>query len=139
MLSVTVPLVPAPRRDHAARRRNWFAELLPEGDQYDYLLAEPAAGPVTLAPAYDSVPQAHLSSDGRLALAVNGKYRHAEITRDGLGAEFVRWGLRRPALTVDELYAAVKQRSPLYGAFPSLREQILGFVGNLRLGRAADA
>jgi len=40
VLSTTIPLVPTPRRDHASRRRNWFAELLPEGDQYDYLLAQ---------------------------------------------------------------------------------------------------
>ena len=38
VLSVAVPLVAQQRRDHAARRRNWFAELLPEGDQYDFML-----------------------------------------------------------------------------------------------------
>ncbi|MCL2422940.1 MAG: HipA N-terminal domain-containing protein, partial [Micrococcales bacterium] len=31
VLSVTIPLVVKPRRDHAARRRSWFTELLPEG------------------------------------------------------------------------------------------------------------
>ncbi|MCL2848479.1 MAG: HipA N-terminal domain-containing protein [Micrococcales bacterium] len=40
VLSVTIPLVVAPRRDHAARRRSWFAELLPEGSQYDHMLAQ---------------------------------------------------------------------------------------------------
>ncbi|MCS5713535.1 HipA N-terminal domain-containing protein [Herbiconiux sp. CPCC 205716] len=40
VLSVAVPLTPTQRRDHAARRRNWFGELLPEGDQYDYMLAQ---------------------------------------------------------------------------------------------------
>lgn len=39
-LSVAIPLSPVSRRDHAARRRNWFAELLPEGDQYDHMLAQ---------------------------------------------------------------------------------------------------
>ena len=40
VLSVAIPLAPVQRRDHAGRRRNWFAELLPEGDQYDYMLAQ---------------------------------------------------------------------------------------------------
>lgn len=40
VLSVAIPLTPAQRRDRTGRRRNWFAELLPEGDQYDYMLAQ---------------------------------------------------------------------------------------------------
>lgn len=40
VLSVAVPLVAQQRRDHATRRRNWFAELLPEGDQYDFMLQQ---------------------------------------------------------------------------------------------------
>lgn len=36
-LSVAIPLAPRLRRDHGPR--NWFAELLPEGDQYAHLLA----------------------------------------------------------------------------------------------------
>ncbi len=35
VLSVSIPLTRLPRRDHARRRRNWFSELLPEGDQLD--------------------------------------------------------------------------------------------------------
>lgn len=35
VLSVAIPLASARRPDHASRRRNWFTELLPEGDQYD--------------------------------------------------------------------------------------------------------
>jgi len=42
ILSVGVPLVERPRRDHAGRRRAWFEGLMPEGDQLDYLRA--AAG-----------------------------------------------------------------------------------------------
>ncbi|MFT4187160.1 MAG: HipA domain-containing protein [Aeromicrobium sp.] len=37
-LSVAVPLTERPRRHHAERRRNWFRELLAEGDQYRNLL-----------------------------------------------------------------------------------------------------
>ncbi|WP_378144869.1 type II toxin-antitoxin system HipA family toxin [Cnuibacter sp. UC19_7] len=40
VLSVAMPLTPVQPRHHAARRRNWFAELLPEGDQLEYLLAQ---------------------------------------------------------------------------------------------------
>ncbi|NBX23983.1 MAG: type II toxin-antitoxin system HipA family toxin, partial [Microbacteriaceae bacterium] len=40
VISVAIPLVPKLRRDQSARRRNWFAELLPEGDQYEYMLAK---------------------------------------------------------------------------------------------------
>ncbi len=39
-LSVAIPLSERPRRDHAERRRNWFRELLPEGDQYEYMLQQ---------------------------------------------------------------------------------------------------
>ncbi len=40
VLSVSIPLTPVLRRGHANRRRNWFGELLPEGDQLDYMLAQ---------------------------------------------------------------------------------------------------
>lgn len=38
-LSVAVPLVARPNRAHASRRRNFFEELLPEGDQLEFMLA----------------------------------------------------------------------------------------------------
>jgi len=40
VLSVLMPLTRVFPRQHAGRRRNWFAELLPEGDQLDHLLAQ---------------------------------------------------------------------------------------------------
>ena len=95
----------------------------------------PAEGDVTIAPAYDVVPQAHLPNDGRMALAVNGKYRHVDITGEDLATEFASWGLRRASVTVDdaleELRAAVLSETPLDGAFPDLQEQILGFTDRL--------
>lgn len=39
-LSFVLPLTPKLPRQHAGRRRNWFAELLPEGDQLAYMLAQ---------------------------------------------------------------------------------------------------
>lgn len=101
-------------------------------------LLHPIDGDVTLAPAYDVVPQAHMANDGRTALAVNGKYRHAEITRDDLFAEFAAWGVRRSATTVqetlEELWAILRDEEPLEGAFPYLDVQLQAFVDNLRYG-----
>lgn len=106
-------------------------------------LLHPRDGDVTLAPAYDVVPQAHLANDGRLALAVDKKYRHAEITRDDLEAEFAEWRLRRASNTVDEtleeLRTVILDESPLDGAFPGLQDQVLGFTENLRHGRPAGS
>jgi serine/threonine-protein kinase HipA len=102
-------------------------------------LLHPAGGGVTLAPAYDVVPQAHLPGDGRMALAVNGKYRHADITRADLETEFAAWGLRRAEATVDEtlveLAVVVEQERPLDGAFPLLDEQLLALVTTLKGSR----
>ena len=101
-------------------------------------LLHPADGSVQLAPAYDVVPQAHLNNDGKIALAVNRKYRHGDITRDDLLAEFTSWGLSRAAATIadtlDQLAEAATDEVPLDGAFPALQEQILGFIETLRGG-----
>jgi serine/threonine-protein kinase HipA len=40
-----------------------------------------------------------MPNDGMLALAVNKKYRHSEVTRDDLYAEISAWGLRNAART----------------------------------------
>lgn len=101
-------------------------------------LIHPVDGDVALAPAYDVVPQAHMKNDGKLALAVNGNYRHLDITRDDLKAEFTSWGLRRASTAVDhaleELESIVTEEAPLVGAFGLLQEQIIVFVENLRDG-----
>ncbi|MFT4229519.1 MAG: HipA domain-containing protein [Microbacterium sp.] len=101
-------------------------------------LVHPVDGDVALAPAYDVVPQAHMKNDGKLALAVNKKYRHRDITRDDLFVEFSSWGLRRAGVTVgetlDELQTVVAEEVPLDRAFEGLQEQILVFIGNLRDG-----
>ncbi len=101
-------------------------------------LIHPIDGDVTLAPAYDVVPQAHMRNDGKLALAVNKRYRHNEITRDDLHSEFVSWGLRRAAVTIDDtieqLAEVVRDEIPLDGANPRLQNDILMFVDNLRRG-----
>lgn len=40
VLSLVLPLAPRLPRQHAGRRRTWFGELLPEGDQLDHMLAQ---------------------------------------------------------------------------------------------------
>ncbi len=101
-------------------------------------LLHPADGDVTLAPAYDVVPQSHLPGDGRMALAVNGRYRHLDITGNDLIEEFASWGLKRADETVrdtlDQLQTLINEEDPLVGAFPRLQEQLSGFVHNLRHG-----
>lgn len=96
-------------------------------------------GYATLAPAYDIVPQAHLSGDGELALAVNRKYRHLDVSSADLAAEFAGWGLRNAELLISdalaELQKIVSSEVPLPGSFPDLREQIMGFVTNLGAGK----
>ena len=98
-------------------------------------------GAVTLAPAYDVVPQAHMPNDGMLALAVNKKYRHSEITRDDLSAEISGWGLRNAARTVndtlEELQSIVKEESELDGAALALQDRVAVFVDNLLYGSPA--
>lgn len=104
-------------------------------------LLHPPDGEIQLAPSYDLVPQAHQPNDGRLALAVNGVYRHADVSRDDLVAELSGWGLRRASAAIDEcleqLAFAIDHESPHGSAFPRLQEQLSAFVENLRSGRPA--
>lgn len=106
-------------------------------------LLHPADGEVRLAPAYDTVPQVRDDTDGRMALAINGAYRHAALTREDLEAEFRAWGLRRaPALideTLDGIATTLDEEHPLPESRPGLHEQVSGFVHNLRNGAAIGA
>ena len=72
-------------------------------------------------------------------LSVNGKYRHSEITRGDLHAEFTWWGLRgaRSLIqeTLAELQSAAQGELPLDGAYPVLQETVLVFIDNLLYGR----
>ncbi len=98
-------------------------------------------GDVVLAPAYDVVPQSHRPNDGRMALAVNGTYRHRDITRDDLYAELGSWGLRRPRdvlmSTLESLRDAVREEEPLPGAVPTLDVNITAMTENLLRGSPA--
>lgn len=100
-------------------------------------------GRIELAPAYDVVPQAHGASDGLLALAVDGVYVHAAVTRESLVSEGRSWGLRDAEAAVtsllERLAAAVEVQEPSADATPGLRDDIARFTRNLLQGRAAGA
>lgn len=95
-----------------------------------------------LAPAYDVVPQTHIADiDGKMALAVNGTYRHAGLTTADLVAEVTKWGVRRADSIVADCLAdiadVVGKEDPLEGAHPRLQQDITSFVRNLRNGDPA--
>ena len=100
-------------------------------------------GSVEIAPAYDVVPQRHLPNDGELALAVDGVYRHAAVTRANLLAEVASWRLRGVEELVDGVLADIAEivevEAPADGAHPGLVEDIRTVTTNLRAGRSAGA
>lgn len=100
-------------------------------------------GTVDLAPAYDVVPQTHLPNDGELALAVDGTYRHAAVTRSHLTAEIASWGVRGADDLVDrtlhEILDVTEREVPDPRAHPHLVDDLSRFTRNLLAGRPAGA
>ncbi|WP_129664840.1 type II toxin-antitoxin system HipA family toxin [Phytoactinopolyspora endophytica] len=98
-------------------------------------------GSMTLAPAYDLVPQAHQPNDQEMALAVDQEYRHQAITRAHLVAEGRAWGLSDAERIVDDTLATVLDtataETPHPKAHPSLASDITQFTSNLIAGFAA--
>jgi serine/threonine-protein kinase HipA len=97
-------------------------------------------GRMTLSPAYDLVPQAHLPNDSEVALAVAGEYRHAAITLEHLAAEGRAWGLIGAAGLAEEGLTMVRDlttsQTPHPGAHPGLAHDIARFTSNLLAGHA---
>jgi serine/threonine-protein kinase HipA len=98
-------------------------------------------GSMTLSPAYDIQPQAHLPNDGEVALAVGGEYRHAALTKDHLIIEGRAWGLANAPALVEETLTTVLEvattQSPHIHAHTELAQDIARFTANLLAGRAA--
>ena len=96
-------------------------------------------GSTRITPAYDVVPQTHLDSDGKMALAINGKYMHSVITVDDLVAEGQSWKVRSPRGIITEAIEAVhtfaRSESPVENAHPGLQDDIARFTRNLLVGR----
>lgn len=107
-------------------------------------LLHPSNGEVRLAPTYDFVPQVHRSNvDGRMALGVNGKYQHSEITKSDLVNELSSWGLRHSAeviqTTLGEIETALRAEVPLNGAYADLRDNCLSFTTALLAGHQTQS
>jgi serine/threonine-protein kinase HipA len=96
-------------------------------------------GSTRITPAYDVVPQTHLDSDGKMALAINRKYVHAAITIDDLIAEGQSWKVRSPreiiTSTLEAVGMFVRSESPVENAYAGLRDDIAMFTRNLLDGR----
>ncbi|MDR0482844.1 MAG: HipA domain-containing protein [Cellulomonadaceae bacterium] len=101
-------------------------------------LLHPADGTVTLAPAYDVVPQAHLPSDGEMAMAIDGEYRHASLTQDHLARELSSWGVRCASTLVveclEEILDVAESETPDERAYVHLQDTIRSFTTNLLAG-----
>jgi serine/threonine-protein kinase HipA len=97
-------------------------------------------GSMMLSPVYDIQPQAHQANDGEVALAVDGEYHHAALTRDHLIAEGSAWGLlNTPNLTEEALISVLHVATtefPHEHAHTGLAQEIAGFASNLLAGRA---
>ena len=96
-------------------------------------------GSTRITPAYDVVPQTHLDSDGKMALAINRKYVHAAITIEDLIAEGQSWKVRSPRAIITSALEAVdtfvRSESPVENAYAGLRDDIAMFTSNLLDGR----
>jgi serine/threonine-protein kinase HipA len=96
-------------------------------------------GSTRITPAYDVVPQTHLDSDGKMALAINRKFLHAAITVDDLIEEAESWKVRSPRTIVMETLDAVRRfvhsEAPVENAYDGLQGDIAAFTRNLLEGR----
>ncbi|MFV0435335.1 MAG: type II toxin-antitoxin system HipA family toxin [Leucobacter sp.] len=97
-----------------------------------------------LAPAYDFVPQAHVPGlDGKLALAVNGRYGLAGIDASDLAQEVSTWGMRGAdrlvSATLAELSDILESENPLPGAYDRLRADLLDAAYRLSRGEPRGA
>ena len=100
-------------------------------------LLHPFDRSATLAPAYDTVPLRHHVNDSRMALAVNGVYRHADLTLRDLETHLGGWSAAAGALvrpSLERIAAVVESERPHPAAYPQLQWDIAGFVSNLLAG-----
>jgi serine/threonine-protein kinase HipA len=100
-------------------------------------------GSISLAPAYDVVPQAHLPNDGQVAIAINGKYFHSSLAKDDLIAEGASWGFRRAASVVESalesVFALANLEAPHDQAGPSVQSDIIRTASNLLSNKLVGA
>ncbi|WP_454301811.1 type II toxin-antitoxin system HipA family toxin [Salana multivorans] len=104
-------------------------------------LLHPPDGTTRLAPAYDVLPHVGLATDGELALAIDGEYRHAAITLEHLVAEATAWGIRDPEPiivgTAEALRDAARRERPDERAHDDLDHVVADTAQRLLDGRSA--
>ena len=92
-------------------------------------------GSFDLTPAYDMVPQMHLDADGKMALAINGKYHHAQINGTDLAIEGDSWGIQNAdeivRTTLGNVLEVVANEQTHPNAYPQLRADIEAFTNRL--------
>jgi len=101
---------------------------------------------VRLAPAYDHVPLRHQNTDGRMALAIDGEYFHANISLKNITAELVSWqsrcftsGSEAADFIISRLHLynnALETTKPGEKAYPNLKSDISSFISNLLKGKS---
>jgi serine/threonine-protein kinase HipA len=104
----------------------------------------PADRSMTLAPAYDVVPQLHQSNlDGEMAMSIGGEFRHAALTKEHLLSESISWGLHDGVRIIDEtlevVQETVRREEPLDGSSAPMRDGIARTTANLLDGLAAGS
>lgn len=95
----------------------------------------------SLAPTYDVVPMSHLDNDKELAITINAKRLHAQVTAADLAAEFESWGVRGAQAMVLDRLADIQQiietELPIDGAYSGLHRDVTRFTANLLGGKPA--
>lgn len=100
---------------------------------------------IALAPTYDQVPLRHQGTDGKMALAVNGKYVHSRITLSDIATELTSWnftGIKDESEAIlfiknclNTYGAAVSSAIPGNRTHPGLKAEISTFISNLLSGK----
>jgi len=101
---------------------------------------------VELAPTYDQIPLRHHNTDGKMALAIDGEYYHANMSLKSIVSEIISWRCRcfkDEKTTYDfvisclETYANALDSTTLSEkAHPSLKKDIKSFITNLLNGKS---
>jgi serine/threonine-protein kinase HipA len=100
---------------------------------------------VSLAPTYDQVPLRHQGSDGRMALAIDGEYVHANLSLRMIRNELLAWQTssftdeRDTDMFVKEFlescYSAVETLDVGEKTYPGLKKDITSHISNLLTGK----
>ena len=103
-----------------------------------------ADGDSKIAPTYDNVPLTHHSvGDKRMALSVNGKYLHPQITVVDIVEEAKLWGIKDASKeviqTLETIKDCVEVEVPHPRAYGNLNSEIALFTENLLNGKPAGS